>query len=159
MWHCSSFAKFAKNGHYSKPMRTLLISIAGALLFALPARAACNGISSVGLAFGSYDVFQALPTDTAGSLSYTCSPGPTVTFSASLNGAMGPRQMIHFPLGVTDVLKYDVYFDSARTIVWGLSPIALPSGSQTIPFYGRIFPGQDIVTGTYFDVITITLNF
>ncbi|HEY6909064.1 MAG TPA: spore coat U domain-containing protein [Myxococcales bacterium] len=139
-------------------MRTLPAA-ALILAFALPAAAAtCTGISAVGLGFGNYDVFAALPDDTAGSLTYSCTASPAVTFGASVNGALNPRQMLRL-FGGTDVLRYDVYFDAARTVPWSSAPISLPAGNQTIPFYGRIFPGQDVATGLYVDAITITLNF
>ena len=141
-------------------MRALLIGCTAVLLLAAPpAMALCTLISSTTLAFGNYDVFQVLPTDTAGSLSYTCTSAPGVTFSASINGALNPRQMVRL-LGGGDVLRYDIYVDSARTQVWSSTvQVVLPAGIQTIPYYGRADAQQDIQTGTYGDFITITLNF
>jgi spore coat protein U-like protein len=138
-------------------MRTLLTA-ALLLLVALPATAAtCTGISAVGLQFGSYDVFAALPDDTAGSLTYSCTAAPAVSFSASVNGALSPREMLH--VFGPDVLRYDVYSDAARTLSWTTDPVVLKPGNRTVPFYGRIFAGQDVETGFYADAITITLNF
>ena len=97
--------------------------------------------------------------NSAGSLSYTCTSAPGVTFSASINGALNPRQMVRL-LGGGDVLRYDIYVDVARTQVWSSTvQVVLPAGIQTIPYYGRADAQQDIQTGTYGDVITITLNF
>ncbi|HEY5676669.1 MAG TPA: spore coat U domain-containing protein [Myxococcales bacterium] len=141
----------------TRPMRTPLAA-AVFLLAALPAAAAtCTGISAVGLGFGSYDVFSALPDDTAGSLTYSCTAAPAVSFSASLDGALGPREMLH--VFGPDVLRYDVYSDAARTVAWTTDPVLLKPGNRTIPFYGRIFAGQDVATGFYADAVTITLNF
>lgn len=142
-------------------MRRLLVVLvlAGA---ATGARAAtCTGVSTVGLTFAAYDVFAALPNDTAvGSVTYNCNTTPAVTISASFNGAQGPRQMIFFPFGGPDLLQYDVFVDAARTVVWSsTAPQTLPSGARTIPFYGRIFAGQDVAVGTYADLLTVTLNF
>lgn len=138
-------------------MRTPLAA-AVFLLAALPAAAAtCTGISAVGLGFGNYDVFATLPDDTAGSLTYSCTASPAVSFGPSADGSVRPRQMHHI-FGL-DVLRYDVYFDAARTVPWSSAPIALPSGNRTVPFYGRIFSGQDVATGLYADIVTITLNF
>jgi spore coat protein U-like protein len=139
-------------------MRTLLAALLF-LLVALPAVAAnCANISAVGLGFGSYDVFATLPDDTAGSLTYSCTASPAVSFGPSLNGAISPREMQRF-FGGADALRYEVYFDAARTVPWSSASISLPSGNRTVPFYGRIFAGQDVSTGFYVDVVTITLNF
>jgi spore coat protein U-like protein len=130
--------------------------IVAALLPAAAAGAACTNISSTNLAFGNYDVFNAAPTDSAAVLSYNCTGPPTVTFGASFLGAMNPRQMFRFG---PDRLNYDIYVNAARTQVWGATGVVLPTGNQNISFYGRIFAGQDVTAGAYFDFITITLNF
>ena len=143
-------------------MRSLLVAaVASLLLSPATAVAACNGIGSTALAFGNYDVFAALPDDTAGSLTYNCTTPPGVTFSTSNNGASNPRQMVRLFGGAgADVLRYDIYVDAARTQTWSATtPVVLPTGAQTISYFGRAFAGQDIQTGFYFDFITITLNF
>lgn len=163
MWYPGSICRGPRRRRYDAPapaglMRTLLTP-ALFLLVALPAAAAtCTGISAVGLGFGNYDVFAALPDDTAGSLTYSCTASPAVSLGASLDGAQNPREMRRL-FGGADALRYEVYSDAARAVPWSTAPIALPSGTQTVPFYGRIFPGQDVATGFYVDVITVTLNF
>src|SRR5512140_1645641 len=109
----------------SRPVRNLLAA-AVFLVLALPAAAAtCTGISTVGLGFGNYDVFTTLPDDTAGSLTYSCTASPAVTFGASVDGALNPREMRRL-FGGADALRYEVYFDAARTVPWSTAPISLP---------------------------------
>lgn len=143
-------------------MRALLIGCLALPLLAAPAAlAACTGISSTALAFGNYDVFAALPGDTAGSVTYNCTTPPGVTFSISYNGGSNPRQMARLFGGAgADVLRYDIFVDAARTQVWSdTTQVVLPSGARTVSYYGRVFAGQDVQTGFYFDFVTVTLNF
>src|SRR6266851_3813121 len=85
-------------------------------------------------------------------------PAAVVSLSASGNGAYRPRQMI----SGANTLNYEVYFDAALTIVWGVGadshPVAAGNGA-TVPLYGRIFALQDAAVGTYSDTITVTFNF
>ena len=144
--------------------RTLLpLAMAAALGAALPARAApsCHGISVTPLSFGSYDVYGAAPVDSAGTISYNCPPPalPSVTIDLGQFFGNGGRRMA---LGFgSEFLQYEVYADAARTTVWPSSnAIAVPQGNnQSIPFYGRIFPQQDVSVGTYTDTLVVTFNF
>lgn len=143
-------------------MRKLLLA-AAVICTALPARAApsCHGITVTPLSFGSYDVYSAAPLDTAGSISYNCPPPalPSVTIDLGLSFGNGHRRMA---LGLgAQFLAYDVYLDAARTAVWpSTTAVSVPQGNnQTIPFYGRIFPQQDVSVGTYTDTLVVTFNF
>jgi spore coat protein U-like protein len=139
-------------------VRTLLLG----LLIAVPVRAAtCTQISAQALPFGSYDVFATLPRDTSAKLFYNCTAGPAVTMSAGINNA-SPRQMFLVPLGGGDLLKYDIFVDSTYGTVWAATPVVLPSGDHTVngvPYYGRIYAGQDVAVGNYWDAIIVTFNF
>jgi spore coat protein U-like protein len=143
-------------------MRKLLL--AGVLLFcaALPARAApsCKNIVVTALAFGNYDVYTATPVDTAGTISYSCPPPaiPTVTIDLGLSFGNGRRRM---SLGGADFLEYEVYVDAARTTVWSsTNAVSVPQGNNvSVPFYGRIFPLQDVSVGAYTDTLVVTFNF
>ena len=144
-------------------MRRALIAAAASLLVPAAARAAsCTNLSAT-LTFGpaAYNVYNAGDMTQAGSLSYKCPPSlaPLVSMSASLNGAYRPRQMT----SGGNTLDYDLYFDAAMTIVWGVGadshPVPTGGATQTIPFYGRIFAQQDAAVGNYSDTITVTFNF
>jgi spore coat protein U-like protein len=140
--------------------------LAGLALFVLAPRAAhaqaCSGLAATTINFGNYDVYDTADTVQVGTITYSCrTVAPRVELSASANGAYRPRQMGElFAFGNT--LNYDLYFDAARTIVWGTGADArtLPktqNGSTTV--YGRIFAGQDVDAGFYLDLITVTFNF
>ena len=129
---------------------------------AAAARAApsCHNITVTTLAFGNYDVYSATPLDSAGTISYSCPPPavPVVDISAGNSGSFSPRAMSL--TGSADTLKYNVYTDAARTTVWGSTPLAVPQGNNlSVPFYGRIFPLQDVSVGTYTDTLIVTFNF
>ena len=133
-----------------------------AAVIALPARSApsCKNITVTVLAFGNYDVYNAAPTDSAGTIGYSCPPPtiPTVTIDAGLAFGNGTRRMT---LGAgTDFLAYEVYVDSARTIVWSSTPVSVPAGNGvTVPFFGRVFAQQDVSVGAYMDTLIVTFNF
>jgi len=140
-----------------------LFSLAMAICAALPARGApsCHGISVTPLAFGSYDVYGPSPLDSAGTISYSCPPPtiPSVTIDQGLAFGNGRRRMA---LGIgSDFLEYEVYVDAARTTVWpSANAVTVPAGNAiSVPFYGRVFPQQDVSVGTYTDTLVVTFNF
>jgi len=145
-------------------MRFALVVAAACLLLPAAARAApsCSNLGA-SLTFGpaAYNVYSATDVAQAGTLTYKCPPPttPVVSMSASSNGAYRPRQMT----SGANTLSYDLYFDAAMTIVWGVGadsqPVAAAGGIATVPFYGRIFAQQDAAVGTYSDTITVTFNF
>jgi spore coat protein U-like protein len=60
-------------------------------------------------------------------------------------------------------LDYEIYFDPAMTLVWGVGgdskAVASGGGTTTVQMYGRIFAQQDAAVGGYSDTITVTFNF
>jgi spore coat protein U-like protein len=150
--------------------RARLLALAAALAAGAPAtgRAApsCQNITVSNLAFGAYNPFHSAPLDSAGTISYDCPPPLTPVVSMSRGafaGSYSPRIMLNF--SSFDVLAYNVYQDAARTIVWGdgtggTRTLSAPRGSsQSVTFYGRVPPGQDVSPGSYFDFLTVTFNF
>ena len=140
-----------------------LLAAAIAVCAALPASAApsCKNITVTALAFGNYDVYAAAPTDSAGTISYSCPPPlvPLVTIDTGLAFGNGTRRMT---LGAgLDFLAYEVYSDAARTQVWSSTvPVTLPAGNaSTYQFYARAFAQQDVSVGAYTDTLVITFNF
>ena len=138
------------------------IVAASFLLAASAAQAApsCKNLSVTALAFGNYDVYSAAPTDSSGTISYSCPPPalPTVTIDAGLAFGGGTRRMTATAGG--DFLAYEVYVDAARTVVWSSTPISVPQGNnQTVPYYARAFAQQDISVGGYSDTLVVTFNF
>src|SRR5438132_14140752 len=122
-------------------MSRLRLMFLGASVFAAATGAgaapSCKNITVTTLAFGNYDVYAAAPLDSAGTISYSCPPPavPTVDISAGGAGSFSPRRMQQ--IAGTDTLQYNVYFDAARTIVWGSTPLSVPQGNnQRVQFYG-----------------------
>lgn len=146
-------------------IRTVALALAvGAMAHASDARAACWILSSAGPAFGVYDPIAGRAVDSAGSISYLCTPQkPSVWLSTGSSGTYSARTM----RSGANVLRYNLYLDAARTVVWGDGSggtsvdVANPApiNLKTIPVYGRIPPGQDAAAGTYSDTIVVTFAF
>ena len=147
--------------------------MAGVLLVAAPAMAAPNcSISATPVAFGTYDVFATGPTDSLGTITYRCTGmGNSNTVTIDLDtgwwGSVAQRRMARFYWFGLEYLPYNLYLDAARTTVWGdgttaqhYGPVQPPNGRDVnVTIYGRIPPRQDVSAGTYFDTVTVTINF
>jgi spore coat protein U-like protein len=128
---------------------------------ASPGWAATCSLSVVGLSFGDYDVFSALPLEITGSVMVTCDETTSYTVSLSTGaGAYTARAMS----GTSEALAYNLYLDPGRITVWGdgsagtsiISDTA-PGGTYTV--YGRIPAGQNAFFGNYMDSIIVTLTY
>jgi spore coat protein U-like protein len=153
-----------------KPFLYILGWVLAVLLIApCPAAAigSCSFDSTVGVNFGTYDVFNTIPTDSTGSMTYTCvSLVGTITIDLSKGSALsyGPRQMRQG----TGTMTYNLYLDAARVLVWGdgtggtsrygpvVPLLALP---VTVTIYSRIPARQNVTAGSYTDTIMATINF
>ncbi len=138
-------------------------------LVTLPARAASCGFNTVtGVAFGTYNVFSATPTDGVGSLTYQCSAlqaldSITINLSTGSSGTYTARTM---KLGAS-TLSYNLYMDASRMTVWGdktggssnYGPVILNILPTTLQIYGRIPALQNAKAGDYQDTVVITLLF
>lgn len=105
----------------------------------------------------------------SGSIILQCSPGTVLTLSlnAGLNASsVGAGRYL---ARGTERLRYQLYQDAARSIIWGdgsnggtrLS-ITFPSGgaSQTYAVYARLFAVSPLPSaGIYTDTITVTLSY
>jgi spore coat protein U-like protein len=148
-----------------------ILGLALAALLTAPrsdaAISSCSFVSTVGVNFGAYDVFNTSPTDSTGSITYSCtSLLGTITINLSKGSAPTyfPRQMRNG----TDTLNYNLYLDAARVSVWGdgtggtsrYGPVSPPLLSRvTVTIYGRIPARQNVRVGSYTDTITVTINF
>jgi spore coat protein U-like protein len=153
---------------------THLLYIAGVVLAALltapsptAAIGSCSFNSTVGVNFGAYDVFNTTPTDSTGSMTYTCvSLLSTITIDLSKGGGSGyiPRRMHKG----SDHMDYNLYLDASFVTVWGngtggssrYGPVTPPLASPvTVTIYGRIPARQNVKWGSYTDTIVATINF
>ncbi len=144
--------------------------LAAAALALAPAAARAVPTCSFGvagaLAFGVYDPLSASNADSSSTLSYRCPQGQPLRISldAGLAGSFAAREMT---MG-SERLRYNLYLDAARTIVWGdgtggsqVGPGVVShgaSGTTTAYVFGRIPAGQDAAAGTYGDTIRVTFE-
>lgn len=142
-----------------------------ALLRAASARAVppetCSVSSATGLVFGAYDPFAAAPLDSTSQLVFQCTPAPRLRISldAGGSGSFGAREL----RSGGEVLRYNLYLDAARTVVWGdgtggssVGPdvVVRGAGGMTTAYvFGRIAAGQDPAPGAYTDTIRVTFDF
>jgi spore coat protein U-like protein len=125
-------------------------------------------VTTVGVAFGFYDVFSSAPLDSAGSVTIRCSGLGTgvdpisVALSTGGSGSFQPRTLFRG----SDRMSYNLYLDAGRSQIWGDGTggslrYASVSNNQpvTLTIFGRIPPGQDVSAGTYSDTIVVTVNF
>jgi spore coat protein U-like protein len=146
----------------------LLAALAMAVVIgsASRAEAACTVRVESSVAFGTYNVFGGSPLDSTGQISYRCTgvTNPTIQISLTRGGSPTflPRQLRHG----TDILTYNLYRDTNRTIVWGDgtpgTQVYLASrtiGRVYVSVYGRIPAAQDAAVGAYTDTVTVVVNF
>ena len=144
----------------------LLCGLGLVLFWSGRAEAGHCSISATSVSFGSYDVFASTPTDTTGTVSFTCTGNADVTITLSKGGGstFNPRTLS----GGTDTLNYNLYKDAARTTIWGdgtgstssYTQLNVPnSTAQNLTIYARIPAAQDVSAGTYTDSVTVTIDF
>lgn len=160
-------------------MKTIKKKISAAVALILLAQPAwgllswCT-VSATPVSFGTYDVFDASPTDTAGTVSVTCRVillGLLVSYKVSLDtggsSSYNPRKM---QKGGSYTLGYNIYKDSARTQVWGdgssgtstlsvSKPVQVGTHTDDYNLYGRMSAGQNVEAGSYSDTITVTVEY
>ncbi len=135
------------------------------MLSASEALALCF-VATTPLNFGAYDVFVTTPTDSAGTITVSCTVNTVVTVQIGISptsGSFNPRQMKHATL--PDLLNYNVYRNAARTSIWGdgtggtavQSRLIRPGRPRTWNAFGRIVAGQDVTVGNYTDTLTVTV--
>ncbi len=131
--------------------------------------AACN-VSTSGVNFGSYDVFNTTPTESLGSIDVSCSEQSNITVQLSLgpssvSGAFAPRQMRE--LSGSDRLDYNFYSKGNYHDVWGDgtggSVNQIRNVSNRRPWneiiYGLIPAQQNVAAGSYGDSLVISIMF
>jgi spore coat protein U-like protein len=148
-------------------MRTRLVIFLASLLLPSPLWAQTCSFSISSEAFGTVDTLSGANTDVSATLAISCSGGSlsTVRICPSIGAGSGgatasARQMP----SSSATLKYQLYSDSGRSVVWGsynwglaATPptIDLPLGlggsaSTNVSINGRVFGGQGSATpGSY----------
>lgn len=119
------------------------------------------------LSFGTYDPLDGhsvQPADASTVISVTCTrnTGAAVSFDFGMNSTSGPDRAMS---GGSDVLRYQIYRDAARSLVWSRGADALQvvsrgvSSSELLTVFGRIPPNQEVAPGAYSDLLTATVDF
>ena len=129
----------------------------------------CSFQSTPSLNFLGYDhngVNSTLPLDQTALLQISCTRGASTTIGIDNGTHAGQTSFGTRALADGNkYLGYDLYQDSARTILWtdagaGLynyvSPSSLPT---TISIYGRISSSQNVPSGIYTDTLVVTINY
>lgn len=147
----------------------MALVVAAAVATGAEARAmSCSIVTSTGVSFGSYDVFDPTPRDSVGTITYRCTGvgSDVVTIHLSQGGAP-----TFFPRRLTQGsywLEYNLFLNAARTTIWGdgmggtsaYGPVVPAEGQDTIlTIYGRLPPLQNARVGTYDDTIIATVIF
>ncbi len=124
-------------------------------------------VSSSSVNFGAYDPVSAnatTPRDSTGTVNVYCTPGTLATVALDLgtHASGSTRRM----LAGADLLTYEIYRDSTRTVVWNTTNTnSGTSTSKNTPInsgfiaYGRIPAGQDVTIGSYSDTVLVTVNY
>jgi len=151
-------------------LKLLALNVIALVLLASTAEGAAHcSISTVGVAFGSYDVFGATLNTSTGRVTINCvgigsgtSP-VSVRLSTGNAGSFQPRHMFRG----AESLNYNLYLNAAGTQIWGdgtagsvLFSTAV-SNNQTVntTIFGQIQAGQDVSVGSYIDTIIATIDF
>lgn len=131
--------------------------------------ATCSFSSVIGVAFGTYDVFESTALDSTGSITIVCSglqPMDLITVDLGYgSGAVGTSRHM---LNGMNTLGYDLFVDASRTMLWGdgsngtvvLGPLSIANDTPTTwTVYGRIPAQQNVAVGSYSDSILVTVQF
>ena len=145
---------------------------------AMPVFGATCSLTATGVSFGTYIPNQAMPADSAGSMTIACVKGlldtlpTTVSYSVDISrgrsSSYSPREMT----SGANTLRYNLYRDASRLTIWGDTtggtsnvtgalqlPAPLGSASVMHNVYSRIFAGQNAVPGIYADSIVVTVMY
>lgn len=128
----------------------------------LPALSWACTVSSTGVAFGGYNPFDALPTDSTAVVTVECGSAYTIALSEGQAATFNPRAMS----GASDSLQYNLFTGADYSIVWGdgssgTQVVSGPGDTQPVEHvvYGRCFAQQNARVGSYADTITVTVEF
>ena len=146
---------------------------------------ACSFEGQTYFPFGYYDPFAPSDMDVVTQISYRCYEVADQVVTSRLRrraSAKSAKVNIEISMsrgssgtydrrmrGVNDEVRYNIYLDPARTIIWGdgtggtsthIKKNVEPSNVvQTVQVFGRMPAGQNATGGAYADMIVITIDF
>ena len=152
---------------------TSLLAILVLLVTAAPAIAVdpldrCVFDNTPQLTFGTYDVLSPFDQTSSGLMQFTCK-GKDFTVVVSLSRGSSNNNLSRTLIQTAhhDALYYNVYTDAGHGQIWGdgtfgsnpVVVIAKNNTRVTLPMYGRIPAGQNVIVGLYDDSLVVTLQF
>lgn len=129
-------------------------------------------VSSSGVSFGSYDVFSAVDNDAAGDIGVSCT-GLTDNSTAAyeiLLSTGGGSYVSRLMASESNYLAYNLYTNSSYSTIWGDNStgtdvisdsysLGLTTVTNNYSVYGRIPAGQNVLVGSYSDMLIVTVNY
>lgn len=132
----------------------------------------CN-VTATGVNFGGYDIFDNVARDATGTVTVTCNapqqnpnaPLPVmISLSPGNSGNFAQRKMQ--TAGGTGPLLYNLFTNAACSTIWGdgsgsssvVNNFVTKNTPLTATIFGRIPPRQNVSTGQYSDLITVTIQ-
>ena len=156
----------------------IVIAICMAACLAPPAQAVTTvncTVTAGGVAFGIYNPLNAVSDASTGTLRVTCTGtgtgSATVTLNLTLNTGMSGTFSTRKMFSGVNALNYNLYWSAAYTQIMGdgtggsfggTATFVVPAGGSnfaTGTVYGLIPASQDVVPGSYSDVITVTVTY
>lgn len=151
------------------------VSLSAIFLIALPAHGQTCMASTAPIAFGNLFSNSATAISTTGTVTVTCNPGVLtigVNYTVTLSVGGGGSLYANRSMGNTGPrLKYQIYTDSARTMIWGdgSAGTSFISDGYTIGIlfpitrnytsYGLIPAAQIVSVGMFTDMVVVTLTY
>ena len=143
--------------------------LSGSMLVSTLVGVSCT-MSVIGnIAFDNYDTTAATPTQSStGKIESTCTSGGAVIITLGQGGTLDTDSTAAAPKremkNGASVLPYNLYKDNAYSTTWGNTEATGKSFTatgiaQTSFVYAEISPGEPVISGTYSDTISVTLNY
>ena len=130
------------------------------------AEAACT-LSASAVSFGTYDVFQAGPTDSTGTITFRCAADDKdirIAISSGTSSTFSPRTLVSGARksDLQCVLRPELHAGLGRRHGRHddvLQPNPPNNRDIVLTMYARIPAGQDIPIGSYADTLVVTLEY
>lgn len=153
------------------PEFILLIALFAIAAPRLSAAVSCT-VSTAGTPFGTFDAIDNQERDTLAAIQIACvgNPGDTASYTIVLTTGTGNYSNRQLRSG-GNLLRYNLYSDSARTQIWGdgsdgsttvsdTLPLTTSSAFRSYTIYGRIPSAQQLATvGFYQDSISVQVTY
>lgn len=159
--------RMPRGGGAMTVVRTVVVTLVMVCGASGRAEAAWCTVSAGSVNFGTYNVFDAQPTDSTGTITLHCGGNArNVAIMISRGGTL--FYAYRFMNKFLELLFYNLYQDASRTVIWGdgsggsqmeiLSSV--PNNREVdLTIYGRIPAGQDVTGGSYSDTVIVTVQY